>query len=87
MVVTEFWLQQPLLSAPCLAVLPGPGLVTAALQAEGLLCCSSAKLQKLHILKTALKTAHSGVGGLQSPFFLAPMANRDGQFTTHKSCF
>lgn len=47
MVVTEFWLQQPLLPAPCLAVLPGPGLVTAALQAEGLLSslCSAALLQ------------------------------------------
>lgn len=30
------------------------------------------------MLRTALKSAHSGVGGLQSPS-LAPMANRDGQ--------
>lgn len=60
------WPQLPSRLGVCLGSLP-------------LLCCSSVQLQKLHILKPALRTAHSGVGGLQSPSLLAPMANRVGQ--------
>lgn len=75
-------LQQPLLLAPCLAVLPGlvtpPSRLRDCLGSPPSALLLFCKLWKLHILKLP-QNCSLRCGWAAESFLTAPMANRDGQ--------